>query len=199
MTRVSVDMSPAILSTSFAPLACCSVAVAASSTSCEVLLMDPTMPVITCSISVTADRVSPCTVSITVAISCVACTDRSARRRTSSATTAKPLPASPARAASIVALSASRFVWSAIPSMTLTILPTSCDRSLIDRNEVCSFSPPAWASSADRRETSSTMCTRLARAEMFSIIRVRVLAAPSTTPTSWSPFWAVCASVALIS
>ena len=34
---------------------------------------------------------------------------------------------------------------------------------------------------------------------MFSIIRVRVLAAPSTTLTSWSPFWAVCASVALIS
>ena len=38
----------------------------------------------------------------------------SARARTSSATTAKPLPAWPARAASIAALSASRSVWSAM-------------------------------------------------------------------------------------
>ena len=38
------------------------------------------------------------------------------------------LPASPARAASIAALSASRLVWSAMPSITLTILPISSDR-----------------------------------------------------------------------
>ena len=44
---------------------------------------------------------------------------------TSLATTAKPLPASPARAASIVALSASRFVWSAIEVITLITLPIS--------------------------------------------------------------------------
>ncbi len=50
---------------------------------------------------------------------------RMARLRTSSATTANPAPASPARAASTAALSASRFVWKAISSMVLTILPVS--------------------------------------------------------------------------
>ena len=42
---------------------------------------------------------------------------RSASFRTSPATTAKPLPASPARAASMAALSASRLVCLAISSM----------------------------------------------------------------------------------
>jgi len=42
---------------------------------------------------------------------------------TSEATTAKPLPASPARAASMVALSARRLVWPAISLMSLTTLP----------------------------------------------------------------------------
>ena len=44
---------------------------------------------------------------------------------TSLATTAKPLPASPARAASIVAFSASRLVCCAIEVMTLMTLPIS--------------------------------------------------------------------------
>ncbi|MPM84455.1 hypothetical protein SDC9_131527 [bioreactor metagenome] len=39
----------------------------------------------------------------------------------SSATTANPRPASPARAASIEAFSASKFVWSAIPFIILVI------------------------------------------------------------------------------
>jgi hypothetical protein len=42
--------------------------------------------------------------------------------RTSSATTAKPAPASPARAASTAALRARMLVWKAISSMTLMIL-----------------------------------------------------------------------------
>ena len=44
-------------------------------------------------------------------ISCAATCDRSASFLTSAATTAKPLPCSPARAASMAAFSASRLVW----------------------------------------------------------------------------------------
>jgi hypothetical protein len=46
---------------------------------------------------------------------------------TSLATTAKPRPASPARAASIVALSASRFVCLAILEISPTTVPISVD------------------------------------------------------------------------
>lgn len=53
-----------------------------------------------------------------VSISLVLSWVRVARVRTSSATTAKPLPCSPARAASIAALSAKRLVCSAILRMT---------------------------------------------------------------------------------
>ena len=48
-----------------------------------------------------------------------------ASARTSSATTAKPRPASPARAASMAAFNANKLVWVAESSMVLTIEPTS--------------------------------------------------------------------------
>ena len=60
-------------------------------------------------------------VSISPVDFCVFC----ASVRTSSATTAKPRPCSPARAASMAALSANKLVWSAIPLITTRILTIS--------------------------------------------------------------------------
>jgi hypothetical protein len=56
--------------------------------------------------------------SISALISFATTAEWCARLRTSPATTAKPRPCSPARAASTVALSARMLVWKAMPSMT---------------------------------------------------------------------------------
>jgi hypothetical protein len=74
-------------------------------------------------IAFTAPRVSVWIVSMMRPISPVALAVAFARSLTSFATTAKPLPASPARAASIVALSASRLGCCAIEVMTLMTSP----------------------------------------------------------------------------
>ncbi|MNT32873.1 hypothetical protein D3C72_1687750 [compost metagenome] len=55
---------------------------------------------------------------IRLLISLAADADLCAKLRTASATTAKPLPCSPARAASTAAFNAKRFVWKAISSIT---------------------------------------------------------------------------------
>ena len=55
-------------------------------------------------------------------ISFAAVAERCDNVRTSAATTAKPRPCSPARAASTAAFSASRLVWKAIESMTSMML-----------------------------------------------------------------------------
>ena len=75
--------------------------------------------------SATARRVSLCIASILPPMSSVALAVSRANSFTSLATTANPRPASPARAASMVALRASRFVCSAIEVMTFTTLPIS--------------------------------------------------------------------------
>ena len=64
-------------------------------------------------------------VLIELPISLVAFAVERANSFTSLATTAKPLPSSPARAASIVALSASKLVCSAMPEITPSTAPIS--------------------------------------------------------------------------
>ena len=58
---------------------------------------------------------------MSVEISRAAWFDRSASLRTSSATTANPMPCSPARAASMAAFKANKLVWLAISAMTRII------------------------------------------------------------------------------
>ena len=74
----------------------------------------------------TAPDVDSCTARIWLAMSSVALAVCTASDFTSDATTAKPLPASPARAASMVALSASRFVCPAMLRISLTTSPIFC-------------------------------------------------------------------------
>ena len=74
----------------------------------------------------TAPPVELCTAAISLEISSVALAVCTASDFTSEATTAKPLPASPARAASMVALSASRLVCAAMARISLITSPIFC-------------------------------------------------------------------------
>ncbi len=94
--------------------------------------MLPTMPptsritVVICPISPTASPVEPWIPEIRTLMSSVAEAVCRASSLISPATTAKPLPADPARAASMVALSASRFVWAEMSLIASVTWPISC-------------------------------------------------------------------------
>ena len=75
-------------------------------------------------------------------MSFAACDERCARLRTSDATTAKPRPASPARAASTAALSASRLVWRAISSITEMMSEILREEFLDPRHRRDRLAPP---------------------------------------------------------
>ena len=94
---------------------------------------------------------------------------------TSFATTAKPLPASPARAASIVAFNASRFVCSAIEVITFTTSPISAEDS------------PSFATVAFVDSATPTACaaTRAASFAFCAISRI-------DAPISSAPVATVC-------
>ena len=99
---------------------------------------------------------TPCSLRLTessifTAVSFADCAERCARDRTSSATTAKPAPASPARAASTAAFRARMLVWKAISSIVFTIFAMLADESLMP-SMACFISDmlPAPASAAWR-------------------------------------------------
>ena len=80
----------------------------------------------------------------------------SASFRTSSATTANPRPSCPARAASIAALSARRFVWTAssrITEMSPVTCPVACARrpTRCEPSEQVDIVRNAWSSALDPR------------------------------------------------
>ena len=76
------------------------------------ITISPLIPLMVSTATAVAWRIAPTWRAMSPVASAVCC----ARFLTSEATTAKPLPAAPARAASIVALSAKRLVW---PAMSL--------------------------------------------------------------------------------
>ena len=113
-----------------------------------------------------ATRPEPCStrstlVPISVLISLAASALRPASARTSDATTAKPLPCSPARAASTAALSARMLVWNAIPSMVpmmsaMRRLLSSMPRIVSTKR--ATTAPPRCATSLAERARRSACC-----------------------------------------
>ncbi len=109
-------------------------------------------------------------VSISPLISLAAPAERWARVRTSLATTAKPRPCSPARAASTAALSAKMLVWKAMPSMTemmSAILFEDASMPLIVATTWPTTSPPCEATEA--APTASWLAWRACSAFCFTV------------------------------
>src|SRR5882724_122728 len=173
------------------------------------------------SMATTACCVSACTALISTTMSLAALPERSASFLTSSATTAKRKPDSPAPAASIAALSARRLVCDAMSSIVFTISEISSDRSarLLTFFEIPCTSPRirciperlARTACSPLVAESSVSLAAVAEASAFSatrrIERVRFSMA-SLTPTAsrdcvWAPpavaSMAPIISVALVS
>ena len=149
--------------------------------------------------------------SISDAVSRAASAERMARLRTSCATTAKPRPASPARAASTAAFSARRFVWNAISSITRMMLailslevrmPSIAPTSSFMREAPASASPRArsampaalveFCAVRPTMEESSSMlavtCSSVAACSLASLAMVRLVSLIFSAPpaSSWA-------------
>ena len=115
-----------------------------------------------CSVAMMVALVSSRTPATMTLIDSVERSERSASLRTSAATTAKPLPASPARAASMAALRASRLVWPAMSSISSRISPIFWARSPSDRARTAiasTFSCISRMVTPVRSAASAMVCT----------------------------------------
>src|SRR5580704_2527808 len=121
----------------------------------------PTTSVVLRSIDTTASLVSVWMVRTSTSICLVALAARSASRCTSSATTAKPRPASPAMEDWIEAFNARMLVCSAMSLMSSTMLPISCElspRRLMRLEVSWMVSRMAFMPSMVRRTASPPLC-----------------------------------------
>ncbi len=100
---------------------------------------------------------------ISVLTSLAASADRPAKLRTSLATTAKPRPCSPARAASTAAFSARMSVWNAMPSMTLMMSAIFLELSLMPFIVLTTWptTAPPWMATVDAPSASWLACLAL--------------------------------------
>ncbi|CAJ2759683.1 Uncharacterised protein [Burkholderia pseudomallei] len=127
-------------------------------------------------------------VSISSLISLAAVDERCARLRTSPATTAKPRPSSPARAASTAAFSARMLVWNAIPSMIVMMSAIFAELWLMSP-----IVPTTWP-------TTALPLFAISDALAASALACRALSAlRRTVPVSSSMLDAVCSSAAACS
>ena len=111
-------------------------------------------------------------------MSLAASAERCASARTSEATTAKPLPASPARAASTPALSANKLVWKAISSITPMMRPICSEDLEIASiaSTACLTTTAPFLASSSALATTSLACFAPS-ADFFSVAVISLSAA----------------------
>ena len=159
---------------------------------------------IACAIRCTASTdpaASICSASIFLVISSVACCVCTASALTSEATTAKPRPAEPARAASMVELSASSVVCLAMCAIRLTTLPIA-EEDWRNRSTLALASRAA-ALAWSARWLAPRTCEPMPSAEWVNLSAacanmVAVLCAELVRPVSTSVRWRMVESVAAV-
>jgi hypothetical protein len=143
-----------------------------------------------CSVAMIVALVWSCTSAMISPTGSVERIDRSASLRTSAATTANPLPASPARAASIAAFSASRFVCPAISLTRSSISPIFCARS------------PSETARAAMVSTCSCMSCMVPPVCSAAVATARTLSviAPAVVASCWAvaEIWATAADCSVV-